>query len=106
VLEAVVRKEEGMRKNYKDLKVGDKIKLVKVPKLDIEQRKRECHQRQKGEWTADTLEKIIASNPIVTISKIDESGKPWFDCNLKDKNGVVESHSIMIFDNDSWDYYP
>jgi hypothetical protein len=59
--------------DWKSLRVGDQIRLLCVPKADLEQRV--CEVRDGAEmagWTADTLERIIASDPVVFIERIDE----------------------------------
>lgn len=54
-------------------------------------------------WTADPLERIIASDPIVTIDHVDEFGAPWFKRELIADDGTMEYHSLTITDNDSWE---
>ena len=94
-----------VKKNYKALRVGNKIKLIKIPQIDIEQRERELQNKSDMPGlTADTLEKILENNPVVRISEIDELGNPWFDYELLDNEGVRHYHSIRIIDNDSWEY--
>jgi hypothetical protein len=84
------------------LKIGDRIRLLRVPAGDLEQREREL--REGGElagWTADTIERILAQDPVVTISSVDEFA-PWFEYQLKAANGEVEEHSIAIMEDESW----
>src|SRR5690242_17691741 len=80
------------------LKPGDKVRLLAVPDGDLEQRRCEI---QKGfpdaGWTANTIEKILAQDPVVTIDRIDEYGFPWFDYSLN-SGGRVEEHSLAISD--------
>ena len=52
-------------------------------------------------WTADTIERIIAQDPVVTISSIDEYGLPWFEYQLKSATGEIEEHSLAIMEDDS-----
>jgi hypothetical protein len=85
------------------LQVGDRIRLLSVPACDLAQRKRDkLTDAAMPGWTADTIERIIASNPIVVIDKIDENGAPWFDVELPGDDGT-EYHSLMILDDDSWE---
>jgi hypothetical protein len=85
------------------LKVGDRIRLLRVPKLDLEQREREVREGlEDAGWTADTIERMIAQDPVVTISSIDEHGLPWFEYELRRQNGEVEHHSMAIMDDESW----
>jgi hypothetical protein len=46
--------------------------------------------------TADTLEKIMATDPVVTISFVDEYGMPWFERDLISDDGVVKHHALGI----------
>jgi hypothetical protein len=62
-------------------------------------------ERQSGEvddpgWTADTIERIIARDPVVTISRIDEYGTPWFDYAFSAR----DLHSIAIMEDASWEF--
>ena len=83
-----------------ELRVGDRIRLLAVPACDLAQREREiASAAEMAGWTADTIERIIASNPVVTI---DEYGAPWFDVELVGVEGV-EHHSLTILDDDSWE---
>ena len=85
------------------LKIGDRIRLVRVPQGDVGQRERELREgAEDAGWTADTIERIIAQDPVVTISSIDEYGLPWFEYQLKTATGGVEEHSLAIMDDDSW----
>jgi hypothetical protein len=91
--------------DWKSLRVGDQIRLLCVPKADLEQRV--CEVRDGAEmagWTADTLERIIASDPVVFIERIDEYGCPWFKRELPSADGDVEYHSLTITDDESWEY--
>jgi len=86
------------------LKVGDRIRLVTVPEADLEQRERELRESaEDAGWTADTIERIIKQDPIVTISRIDEYGLPWFDYELRREDGTSEYHSLAIMEDDSWE---
>ena len=85
------------------LKVGDRIRLLGVPKGDLEQRERELKEgREDAGWTADTIERIIAQDPVVTIVEIDEWGYAWFRYDLRGADGRVEEHSVAIMEDGSW----
>ena len=57
------------------LKIGDRVRLPCVPQGDLDQRERELRDGAEGAgWTADTIERIIAEDAVVTISSIDEHG--------------------------------
>ena len=90
---------------HKRLKVGDRIRLLAVPKADLEQRTRELREGiEAAGHTADTLERIIAQDPVVTVNFVDEYGLPWFEYELKLDSGELEYHSIAVMDDDSWEY--
>jgi hypothetical protein len=57
------------------LKTDDRIRLLRVPQADLEQREHELREGvEAAGWTANTIERIILQNPVVTISSIDEYG--------------------------------
>ena len=86
-----------------ELRVGDRIRLLAVPACDLAQREREIATgAEMAGWTADAIERIIASDPVVTIDRIDEFGAPWFDVELDSADGI-EHHSLTILDDDSWE---
>jgi hypothetical protein len=90
--------------NHKELKVGDRIRLLCVPEADLRQRERELREGvEMPGWTADTIERIIASNPVVTISIIDEHW-PWFVVELQADDGTGEEHSLAVMDDESWEF--
>jgi hypothetical protein len=85
------------------LKIGDRIRLLRVPEGDAEQRERELREgSEDAGWTADTIERIIAQDPVVTISSIDEHGMPWFEYELTSASGEREYHSLAIVEDESW----
>jgi len=85
------------------LKIGDRIRLLRVPQGDLEQRERELREgAEDAGWTADTIERIIAQDPVVVISFIDEHGLPWFEYELKSASGDTEHHALAIMDEESW----
>jgi hypothetical protein len=75
-----------------------------VPEGDLRQREREISAgTEEAGFTADTIERIIARNAIVTITEIHRD-LPWFNRRLKRPDGTFEYHSIAIMDDDSWEY--
>ncbi|GAB5552538.1 MAG: hypothetical protein Sapg2KO_21290 [Saprospiraceae bacterium] len=85
------------------LRVGDKIRLLSVPPEDLEQRKREIAEGiENPGWTANTIELIIAQDPIVVIDFIDEYDSPWYVSNIL-VEGKKESHIIAVLEDDSWE---
>lgn len=86
------------------LKAGDKIRLLRVPPEDIEQRKKEIANKvEDAGWTANTIELILAQTPIVEIDFIDEYGSPWYLSEVL-VNGQKEQHTIAILEDDSWEH--
>ena len=87
------------------LRVGDRIRLLAVPAADVLQREREIRDGlDDAGWTADTIERILVQQPIVTISSIDEYGLLWFEVELTQDDGEIAHHSMAIMDDDSWAY--
>ena len=85
------------------LKVGGRIVLLRVPELDLRQGEREPREgREDAGWTADTIERIIAENPTLTITSVDEFGMPWFGYTLTGADGRPEYHSIALMEDNSW----
>jgi len=89
----------------KQLCPGDTIRIVRVPQADLDQRERELVEKKVEDpgMTANALEKLIVTSPIVTIDHIDEYGFPWFECKLLDEFGREEIHSFAIMEDESWE---
>jgi hypothetical protein len=91
--------------DHRSLTIGDRIRLLSVPQADINQRE---HERLEGlddaGWTADTLERIIAQDPFVTISEIDEHGIAWFEVSLQSTDGELEQHYLAVMDDTTWEF--
>ncbi|MBU0618244.1 MAG: hypothetical protein KKI02_11040 [Planctomycetes bacterium] len=86
------------------LKVGDRIRILAVPEGDLRQHERGIREgAEDAGCTADTIERIIRQDPIVTISRIDEYGSPWFYYELRCEDGTVEQHTLAIVDEKSWE---
>ncbi|MCA9588103.1 MAG: hypothetical protein KC657_22425 [Myxococcales bacterium] len=91
--------------DYRQLRPGDRIRLLAVPQTDLDQRVREKRNGlEDAGWTADTIERILAQDPVVTIDRIDEYGYPWFEYVLLSDGGDREYHSIMVLDDHSWEF--
>lgn len=92
--------------DHTKLRVGDSIRLLAVPEADVLQREREVREAVLDDagWTADTIERILAQDPVVTISWVDEYGSPWFEYELQRTSAEVEEHFIAIMDDVSWEY--
>lgn len=86
------------------LKVGDRIRILSVPKNDLQQRERElAGNTEMAGWTADSIERIIEQSPIVKISRIDEYGCVWYDATVIGLDGAEEEHSLIVYDDDTWE---
>lgn len=76
-----------------------------MPTGDLQQRERELREaREDAGYTADTIERIIAQDAVVTIVEIDEYGYPWFRYDLRREDGTVEEHSLAIMEDESWEW--
>ena len=94
-----------MKRSWKALKPGDRVRLLHVPAADVEQRERELQgDVELPGWTADTIERILGADPVVTIDRIDEFGAPWFEYKLVGADNDTEHHSLSITDDESWEY--
>ncbi len=93
-----------MAPRWHTLKPGDRVRLLRVPESDLQQREREIEKGLEDEgWTADTLERILKLDPVVTIDHIDEYGAPWFIDEFISPEGEVDEHWINIQDDESWE---
>jgi hypothetical protein len=91
--------------DWKSLKVGDRIRLLCVPRADLEQRAEEVRRgTQMAGCTADGIERIIKPNPVVVVAYIDEYGCPYYERQLPSANGEIESHTLSITENESWEF--
>ncbi len=83
-----------------NLQVGDRIRIIRVPQSDLRQRDSEIARSvEMAGHTADTIERVIATNPIVKIWQIDEFGYPWYEVTLVGENGESEEHILMVYDD-------
>ena len=85
------------------LKVGDKIRILRVPRNDLEYREERVRAGLEPTDTVDVVGRIIADNPIVTIKWIDEDGFPWFSRQLINAGGEIEEHGLAVHHDDSWE---
>jgi hypothetical protein len=96
-----------MADNWRKLRAGDRVRLLRVPESDLLQREEEVRRgAEMAGWSADTLERIIALDPVVTIDHVDEYGAPWFKFELIGKDGQPEHHSLTITEDESWERVP
>lgn len=93
-----------MNNDWRTLRSGDRVRLLCVPEADLRQREDEIRRSaEMAGWTADTLERILALDPIVTIDHVDQYGAPWFNYELIGADGRPEHHSLAITENGSWE---
>lgn len=86
------------------LRVGDCIRLLSVPYCDLAQREREIAAGIfDGDSTATVIERIIATDPVVRIERIDEFGAAWFQVEFEEPDGIYY-HSLTILDDESWEH--
>lgn len=88
----------------KTLRIGDRIRILRVPPNDLQQREREIAEKtEMAGWTADSIERIIAQTPVVSISRIDEYGCAWYEASIIGPDGRKEKHSLIVYDDDTWE---
>ena len=86
------------------LQVGDRIRILRVPDADLKQRDDEVARgAEMAGHTADTIDRIVAENPIVKIWQIDEFGYPWYEVSLIANNGEFDEHTLMVYDDGTWE---
>lgn len=90
--------------DFNDLEPGDRIRLLRVPQADLDQREREIREGcEEAGCTADTIEMVLKQDPIVTITHVEEGGFPWFEYVLETESDGPEEHSIAIMESESWE---
>jgi hypothetical protein len=88
----------------KTLRIGDRIRILRVPNGDLKQRESEIASgAEMAGWTADSIERIISQTPVVRISRIDEYGCVYYDATIIGPEGREESHSLIIYNDDTWE---
>ena len=88
----------------KNLQVGDRIRILRVPEADLRQRDYEIVRgAEMAGHTAKTIERVIEKNRIVEIWQIDEFGYLWYEVTLVGDNGESEEHTLMVYDDGTWE---
>ncbi|MFO0924345.1 MAG: hypothetical protein U0905_17860 [Pirellulales bacterium] len=86
------------------LRVGDYIRILRVSDADLQQREGELARgAEMAGYTADTIDRIIAENPVVKIWQIDAFGYPWYEVTLIADDGEEEHHMLLIYDDSTWE---
>ena len=84
---------------YEKLEVGQKIRITKIPDSDLAE-----YERTQDDFTVRVLWRLVDTQEAVTITEIDEYGKPWFEYNFVNDEGEREMHSLAIMcEDDSWE---
>ena len=90
----------------KTLRVGDRIRILRVPDADLRQRENEiAADAEMAGWTANSIERIIAQTPIVRICRIDEDEYAcvWYETSIIGPDGTEEEHTLIVYDDDTWE---
>ena len=88
----------------KTLKNGNRIRILRVPDCDLRQREEEIATgAEMAGLTADSIERIIAQTPVVTISRVDADGCVWYEATILGPNGTEEYHSLIVYHDDTWE---
>lgn len=80
--------------NWRDLKVGDRIRIVEVPGKGIPGYT--IHPD-----TVRAYKLLIRRRRSVRICRIDEYGSPWYECRFRRRNGRLEYHSFIVASADN-----
>lgn len=85
--------------DWRKLKTGDRIRIVKIPSMFAE-----AHYLN-GEWeeTFSLYRQLITNEEVLSISEIDEDGRPWIQYESIDEGGATISHALAV-DDDSWEH--
>lgn len=83
-----------MAESWKSLRVGDLVRIVRIPGRDI----LGYHLHRD---TRQLYKRLIARKRPVKVYEIDKDGLPWIKCQFRRKSGGLEYHFLAIND-DSW----
>ncbi len=84
-----------MDESWRDLRVGDRIRLVRMPS-EFDQAGYYLHRD-----TRRVYKRLIERRRPVRVYEIDEWGLPWIECRFRRKDGWWERHSLA-FNHDGW----
>lgn len=84
-----------MRWHYRELRVGDRVRILAVPGRDVP-----------GYWLHDDtrrlLEQLISRRVPLRVYRVDEWGLPWVRHRFKNE-GRWEYHSLSLDEFDEWE---
>ena len=84
-------------RDWKSLRVGDRIRIIAVPKGD------QIHFKESGDNdTIRVLRRLAKKRCVRTIRFIDSSGVPWIEYRFRNSHGKIDEHGLAIWDNESW----
>ena len=89
----------NQRRNWKKLRVGDRIRIVAIPQGDQRQ-----YEESGDDFTVRVLRRLIRKKSAVRIGMIDDFSYPWLHYRFRNSRGKIEDHSLSVSDNESWRY--
>jgi len=89
------RKIRKKKEPWQELKVGDRVRIVRMPS-GIDEPGYTFHK-----CTRRLYEKLIERGRPQRIFFVDDWGLPWISCRFRMKNGKWEYHALALND-DSW----
>jgi len=84
---------------WKQLRAGDRVRLIELPQADLEAYKSGSKYLQE---TLDVIQRMIDSGKVLTVEQVDEYGHPWVGISFVNDLGETEEHMLTITDDDSW----
>jgi hypothetical protein len=84
-----------MDEAWRDLRVGDRVRIVRLPGQTIP-------GYYLHEETRQLYEHLIAEGTVLTVYEIDGDGLPWIEYPFKDEEGETGYHFLAI-NEDSWE---
>ena len=84
-----------MREMWRDLRVGDRIRIVRLPS-GVDRPGYVFHP-----CTRRLYKKLIARRRPLRVYEIDEWGLPWIACRFRKEDDTWEHHFLAVND-DSW----
>ena len=88
-------KADPMDEDWRDLRVGDRIRLVAMP-AEFDRPGYVLHPS-----TKQVYGRLIARRRPVRVVEIDPWGLPWIRCRFREADGRWADHNLA-FDHDGW----